>query len=81
MWEPVSKTKKKNFSQFSLVDDQTAYSLFWEEGFRYMENKEKPTYQGVGSGCVPQNGNKNVWNRQKHDFYFQEHKVNNFKII
>lgn len=46
-----------------------------------MENKEKPTYQGVGSGCVPQNGNKNVWNRQKHDFYFQEHKVNNFKII
>lgn len=43
-----------------------------------MENKEKPTYQGVGSGCVPQNGNKNVWNRSY--FYFQERKINNFKI-
>lgn len=45
------------------------------------KTKRNQLYQDVGSGCVPQNGNKNVWNRQKHDSYFQKQKVSNFKII
>lgn len=45
-----------------------------------MEKKKETNFIKVWEvGVYHRTATKNVWNRQKHDSYFQEQKVSNFK--